>query len=200
MKLIFVRHGQTYANERAALDTIIPGAALTELGWTQANAVVADLLDYEPDAIWRSDTLRTEQTATPLATRLGLEPHVRAGLREISAGDLEGSTDEAAMAEYIATMRAWIDGKLDLRLGGGDSGQETLQRCDAVIREVEQSGAHRPVIFAHAAIITFWLGMRASGITDQMRALPLHNTGIAVVEGSLATGYRAQRWMHIYKP
>ncbi|QRV02844.1 histidine phosphatase family protein [Arcanobacterium phocisimile] len=200
MKLILVRHGQTYSNERGAIDTVIPGASLTELGWSQANDVVADLLTYEPDAIWRSDTLRTEQTATPLATRLGIEPVVRPGLREIAAGSLEGATKESAMREYIGTMRAWIAGELDLRLGGADTGRETVDRFDAVVREIEESGAQRPVIFAHAAIITYWLGVRAQGITEEMRKVHLHNTGIAVVEGTLDTGYHAQRWMHIYKP
>lgn len=94
MQLILVRHGQTYANERAAISTIVPGEALTETGWTQANNVVADLIQYRPDAIWRSDTLRTEQTATPLATQLAITPQVHPGLREIQAGSLEGKTSQ----------------------------------------------------------------------------------------------------------
>lgn len=200
MKLILVRHGQTHANERGAIDTVVPGQALTELGWAQANDVVAELVKYQPDAIWRSDTLRTEQTATPLATQLNLTPIARAGLREVAAGSLEGKTDPAAMQEYIGTMMAWGKGQLDVPLGGGDNGRQTLERFDAVVREIEESGAKRPVIVAHAAMITYWVGMRANGITQQMRQTRLQNTGIAVVEGSLAQGFEIERWMDIYRP
>lgn len=200
MQLILVRHGQTHANERGAIDTIIPGEALTEMGWDQANTVVADLLTYKPDSIWRSDTLRTEQTATPLATQLGLTPNVRPGLREITAGEYEGKTDPESMARYIGTMRAWVDGNLDLRLGGAESGAETIERFDNVIKEIEESGVSCAVVFAHAAIITYWVGMRAHDITDEMRALRLQNTGIAVLEGSLADGYSIHRWMHVHWP
>ncbi|QJC21659.1 histidine phosphatase family protein [Arcanobacterium buesumense] len=200
MQLILVRHGQTYANERAAISTIVPGEALTETGWTQANNVVADLIQYRPDAIWRSDTLRTEQTATPLATQLAITPQVHPGLREIQAGSLEGKTSPEAMQEYISTMMAWLDGDLGLPMGSGDTGYETLQRFDEAVAEIERSGAQRPVIFAHAGILTFWAGMRVRGITEDMRHQRLLNTGIAVAEGTVAQGFDIQRWMNVYRP
>lgn len=58
MQLILVRHGQTYMNATHTIDTVAPGAVLTEEGWTQANDVVATLAALKPGAIWASNLTR----------------------------------------------------------------------------------------------------------------------------------------------
>ncbi|MEW6972315.1 histidine phosphatase family protein [Trueperella pyogenes] len=57
MQLILVRHGQTYMNATHTIDTVAPGAVLTEEGWTQANDVVATLAALKPGAIWPRTSL-----------------------------------------------------------------------------------------------------------------------------------------------
>ena len=47
-RLLLIRHGQTTSNVRQALDTALPGAALTDLGWSQAFAA-GELLAGEQD-------------------------------------------------------------------------------------------------------------------------------------------------------
>lgn len=73
-RLLLIRHGQTTSNIRHALDTALPGAALTELGWSQAHAAgerLARERDSEQDtplALLSSQALRARQTAAGIAT------------------------------------------------------------------------------------------------------------------------------------
>ncbi|MGJ0183737.1 histidine phosphatase family protein [Corynebacterium glyciniphilum] len=79
-RLLLIRHGQTTSNVNHALDTSLPGAALTELGWSQAR-VAGERLAREragdraeerdrqgaPLAMVSSQALRARQTAAGIA-------------------------------------------------------------------------------------------------------------------------------------
>ncbi|MEJ6549715.1 phosphoglycerate mutase family protein [Corynebacterium sp. USCH3] len=74
-RLLLIRHGQTTSNVSHALDTSLPGAALTELGWSQARAAGERLAGEEQDvplAMVSSQALRARQTAAGIA--LGSRP------------------------------------------------------------------------------------------------------------------------------
>ncbi|MFY9262853.1 MAG: histidine phosphatase family protein [Actinomycetaceae bacterium] len=197
MRLIMVRHGETYANQKHILDTEPPGSVLTETGWTQANNVVEKLVSYQPDSIWVSNATRTAQTATPLATRLGMEPLVREGLREIAAGSLEGLGDDASIGAFISVVKDWVSGKPETRMGGGVNGYETLQRFDNVVAEIEATGADNAVVFSHGAMLAYWVWMRGRGRVPAMRGVKLNNTDMTILEGSLTHGYEIRRWAHV---
>ncbi|KTF04880.1 MULTISPECIES: histidine phosphatase family protein [Trueperella] len=200
MELILVRHGQTYMNAKHTIDTVIPGAALTEAGWTQANDVVATLAALEPGAIWASNLTRTQQTATPLATRLGLDIQVHDGLREIGAGSYEGGDTEDDYDGYTSTIFRWINGELDLPMGEDTAvtGRSVLERVDDAVRVIEAAGHERAVAFAHGGVIAYWVGARARNAQrDRNAFVPLTNTGIARLTGSLDEGYTLNSWMHM---
>jgi probable phosphoglycerate mutase len=91
-RIIAIRHGETAWN----VDTRIQGQLdmpLNERGQWQAAQLAEALAAQEPlDAIYTSDLKRAHQTATAVATRMGLTaiPHV--GLRERGFGAFEGKT------------------------------------------------------------------------------------------------------------
>jgi broad specificity phosphatase PhoE len=88
----FVRHGQSEANLANIISTAVPGPTLTSLGMFQAQTIANTLFGQGPFAgIFSSQLLRTQLTAAPLATLLGVTnvPQL-AGLNEISAGNYEG--------------------------------------------------------------------------------------------------------------
>ncbi|QOR48493.1 histidine phosphatase family protein [Trueperella pecoris] len=200
MQLILVRHGQTYLNAKHTLDTAVPGAALTEEGWTQANDVVATLAAYEPQAIWASNLTRTQQTATPLATRLGLDIQIHEGFREIAAGALEGGTSEEDYFAYTNTVYRWLSGEPDVPMGGDRevTGASVLRRFDDAVRAAEASAQHTAVVFSHGGAIAYWVGARSStAMVANEGFIPLTNTGFARLEGTLEGGYRLKSWMHV---
>lgn len=196
MRLILVRHGQTRANLTRALDTAEPGAPLSAVGHQQAEAVAEELAETGASGIFTSPLTRTGQTAAPLARKLGIEPVVLPGIREILAADLEMRSDLESVVEYHRVADSWAHGDLDLRMRGGESGWEVFARYNAAIelaRGVVGDGV--AVFFSHGAVIRTWAGYHAgnvdAGFTTRRVLL---NTGVVVVD-DVNGRWLVRRWM-----
>lgn len=177
------------------LDSGPPGRDLTELGRQQAEQLAEDLATEDIGALIVSDLVRTQQTAAPLAARLGLEPLIHADGREIFAGDLEDATDQQSQELYARTAFSWVEGDRNARIPGGESGTEVLARFDRQVERAftatEQSGRTVAAIIAHGAVLRVWAGARAAGADATFIAShPLPNTNIIEVEGSPREGWR----------
>ncbi|MGW4568765.1 histidine phosphatase family protein [Streptomyces sp. NPDC004561] len=196
MRLLLVRHGETPSNVRHLLDTAVPGPGLTPLGEAQAIALPEALADEDIEAVYASTLIRTQLTAAPLAAARGLEVIVRAGIRELSAGDLELLPGDAPEAQaYMRTAFAWAAGDTALRVPGGESGEEALARYDAVVAEAAASGAGTVALVSHGAAIRMWTAARADNVDVPFAAAhPLANTGVVILEGSPSDGWKALSW------
>lgn len=196
MRLLLLRHGQTPANADGILETSIPGPGLTDLGRRQALAVPAALAAERISAIYVSNLIRTHQTAAPLASTLGIEPVEFEGLREISAGDLEGATDRDSVKTYLGTCRAWGT-DLDARMPGGESGHEFFGRFDGALAAIEASNHPDAtvVVVSHGAAIRVWCGGRVANLGPAFTGENhIENTGIVIVEGSMRAGWSCLSW------
>jgi probable phosphoglycerate mutase len=196
MRLLLIRHGQIPSNARDVLDTRVPGPALTDLGERQARAL-PDALDGEDiGALFASTLLRTQQTARPLARELGLEVRVRDGIREITAGQLEGEYGNGERGlRYMEIAFSWAAGQVGRRMPGGERGVEMLGRYDAVVDEAAALGAGTVAFFSHGAAIRTWTAARASNVDVEFAAShPLENTGVVILEGSPQDGWKALSW------
>ncbi|PWI14315.1 histidine phosphatase family protein [Streptomyces sp. Act143] len=196
MRLLLVRHGQTPSNVAFLLDTAIPGAGLTPLGERQAAALPEALAGEDIEALYASTLVRTQLTAAPLAAARGLDVLVRDGIREISAGDLEMLDGHSRAGHtYMETVFAWSAGDTARRMPGGENGIEALARYDAVIAEAADSGAGTVAMVSHGAAIRMWTAARAANVDiDFAAARPLDNTGVVVLEGSPADGWKVLSW------
>ena len=195
MRLLLVRHAQTANNVGRALDTAMPGAALTDLGHQQVGRLVARLAGEDPDVVAASPLMRAQQTAAPVAAARGLAVLTLDGLREIAAGALEMRTSAEAIESYRGVIAAWAAGALEVVMPGGLSGREFLDRYDEAVRALEDAGT-RAVAVSHGAAIRTWLAARCPGPGAGMVAdRVLANTGIAVVEGSTRAGWRLTGWL-----
>lgn len=194
LRLLLLRHGQTHANVAGALDTAEPGLDLTDLGRAQAEAAARVLADLPVEGIHVSSRVRTHQTAAPLAERLGLSPVQLPGLEEVAAGDFEMATDHGSVTGYITTVADWIDGELDHRMPGGESGHEFLERYDAAVRQVVDAGHRCAVVVSHGAAIRTWVSRRIEPTEDPGAHQHLHNTACITVEGHPETGWQLISW------
>jgi broad specificity phosphatase PhoE len=196
MRLILLRHGQTQSNVDHLIDTAVPGPFLTELGHAEAAAVPGALVDQTIDAIYVSTQHRSQQTGAPLSKARTMEPNIRDGIREISAGDYDGKTDKETVAKFVAIEAAWVAGQLDLRMPGADTGREVIARFDGVVKEAFDAG-HESVIFvSHGSMIRTWAAFRAENIAaDFVPKNPLHNTGMIVLEGNPTHGWKVITWV-----
>ncbi len=189
MRLLFLRHGQTESNVVGALDTAIPGAPLTSLGERQADSVPSALPQI--DSVYVSTLLRTQQTAAPLAAERALVPTIVDGFKEIQAGALEMRSDHESQGQYNATAYAWALGDLDLRMPGGETGQEFLARFDAGITSVTGETA---LVISHGAAIRTWVASRCDNTSGAFAGdHVLANTALVILR-STHRGWHLVDW------
>lgn len=193
MRLFLLRHGQTHGNVSGNLDTGFPGLNLTDLGRRQALAAARALADTGIGAIAISNLVRTAETAAPIAGALGLTPVEHEGLREITAGDFEMRRDDPAILGYLGTVAHWLDGDLERRMPGGETGTDFLSRYDEAIASTCAAGVDAALVVSHGAAIRTWVTHRAGGDHAPVHE-GLHNTGCIILDGSLADGWTIASW------
>jgi probable phosphoglycerate mutase len=195
MRLLLLRHGQTHGNTIGALDTAYPGADLTELGISQAEAAAQALADRGIEGIYVSPLVRTGQTAAPLAAQLDLVPTELEGLKEIQAGAYEMATDEESILGYIGTVADWIERRLDPRMKESEDGHEFLARYDGAVATIAAGGHATALLVSHGAAIRTWVANRVTdSASHAMAAEGFHNTACIELEGSPETGWTVLTW------
>lgn len=195
MRLLLIRHGQTPGNVLGQLDTAFPGPGLTELGQRQADALPLSLGREDIGGLYASTLIRTQLTAAPLATALGIETQVLDGLQEIEAGDLEKATDHGSHHIYMSTVFSWTDGNLDLRMPGGTDGHTFFARYDAAINTVAAAGHSTAAVVSHGAAIRCWAGRRSEDIDSAFASHHrLENTGLVILDGDPEHGWKLLHW------
>jgi probable phosphoglycerate mutase len=199
--LIFVRHGESEANATRSLDCAVPGPGLTELGRAQADALAAVLTDADPDAdiraIWASTMTRAQQTAAPLAARLGIEVRIHPGLHEADVGDLHPRSDDSAIWHWNTLYARWLaDAELQERRPGGESAADVIARYVPAVREISAAlDEGTAVIVTHGAAMRLVLAGLCPEVSPAY-ALENHldNTEMVEVEVLDDGGYRCLAW------
>jgi broad specificity phosphatase PhoE len=193
--LTLVRHGQSTANASGLVDTTTPGPELTARGWCQATLAAGQLAASHYDGIYASTMIRTQQTATPTAQSLGESVTVLSGLREIEAGQYEG-TPEATMAQtWFAAPQRWLQGDRSARIPGSVDGNEFNTRFDDAVQRIYDSGAQNPVAFSHTGAIMFWALMNVRNPDlSLLTTKPLPNVGHVVITGNPSDGWTLTEW------
>lgn len=168
-RLLLIRHGQTFSNLTQSLDTALPGAALTDLGWEQSRAAGERIAREQESGLLvaSSQALRAQQTASGIlegAAERGLElpaPAAVPGIAEIPAGDLEMRNDAEAHYTYHRTFGQWLGGSLDLVLPGAISGRDVVERyLDGLLPMVAQAQERQSdvAVVSHGAVIRLIAG------------------------------------------
>lgn len=200
MTLTFVRHAESQANADGVIDTSVPGPGLTPLGQQQATDVAAVLVGNGYDGIYVSSMLRTQQTAAPLAALTGQPVVVLPGLREISAGIFEGSSEDEGLGRlgYALGPVAWTLGARLLPTPGGEDGNSFDARVDDAIGQIYDSGNQNAVAFSHGATIMFWVMMNVDNPDlGLLLSHQLENAEQVVIEGSPEEGWTLVNWAGI---
>jgi len=204
-RLILVRHGETIANIARELDTLPPGAPLSEEGQRQAAKLGLNLADRPLAALVSSTALRAQQTAKPVSESTARELEVVDGLYEIQAGDLEGRSDRDAHIAFMEVYRKWHLGDLSARVPGGESGQDALDRYLPQIEELRighlgADGTGDVVVVSHGAVIR--LAAAYMGGLDPLFAGRRHlqNTESVVLAPGESGSWRVEQWGDDHPP
>lgn len=197
MTLTFVRHGESEANAAGIIDTSVPGPHLTALGQQQAVAVANALAGNNYDGVYASSMIRTQETAQPLATKLGQQTEVLPGLREIDAGVFEGQSEDSGLGRigYVLAPVAWTLGARFVPVLGSTDGNAFDARVDDAVQTIYASGDRNAVVFSHGATIMFWTMMNVDNPDlGLILSHPLDNTSVVVITGNPEDGWTLDNW------
>lgn len=200
MKLQLVRHAQSTANVRRALNTKMPGPPLTELGHQQAAGLAEQLADEPIVAVYSSVAIRAQDTAAPLAARHGLEVEVIEGVHEIFVGDLEDRSDEEAIMAYAQVFYPWTLGDLGVSMPGGESGEQVRDRYLAAVAQIraKHEQAHPDgtvVLVSHGGVMRLCAEILSDNVPPNLAEAGLiPNTGSIVLSSKDGGGWHCEAW------
>ncbi len=157
-KIIIVRHGESETNKLGIL--VGQGDfALTDLGLAQAEQTADALADEQIDAVYSSDLTRAMQTATPHATRRGLDVIPIKDLRETHCGDWESrpfaDLQQNEPEQYFGGFR---NNFMTFAFPGGETVPESGERfLQAVTRIAKENKGKTVLVASHGGVIrVFW--------------------------------------------
>jgi probable phosphoglycerate mutase len=166
LDLLLIRHGESAPAIDGQLFDLIDGQGDPPLhpdGRVQAERV-ADRLEHEPiEAIYVSTMRRTSETAAPLVARTGLEPTVRADLREVHLGEWEGGVLRQKMADGDPIgLRMQAEERWDVIPGAESTDAFATRVRGAVAALAETHPGQRVAVFTHGAWIAQLLALATS--------------------------------------
>ena len=139
--MLLIRHCQSSGQD--------PDAVLTEIGRKQAEALAEFLSDYPIDMIVSSSYTRAQQSIEPFAANVGLPIHLDHRL-------IERTLSGSPIDNWREVVRDSF-GDLELRIPGGESAREVLDRGWAAITELLDGGHLLPIAVTHGNLLSLIL-------------------------------------------
>lgn len=139
MKLILIRHGETYWNHERRVQGGDSDIELNDTGLKQARKLAAFLENEPIGAILSSPLQRAIATAEVIASHHQLPVEVDQGLRELKVGELEGMSVSNLGTTFSQFLIQWWQEGGPMKLPNGESLVELQQRAwKAVERLLER--------------------------------------------------------------
>lgn len=175
-RVYLVRHGATALTTEDKFSGAI-GVELSDTGRWQASKLGERLAGEGITAVYASPLSRAVDTAHLIADRMGLEPTLRDGLREISHGRWEGLSRREVEERFNTEYVTWENDPFTFAPEGGESGLAVLARALPVIREVVTSHPGQKVlVVSHKAtlrlLLSSLLGFDERGYRDRLEQSP----------------------------
>ena len=140
---------------------------LTENGREQAERIAGRLLPHLAGKTWvlySSDLLRAQETAAPLAQKLGVEPILRTELRERNLGPAVGKSVQW-LRENLEMQERTVDDRL---FREAESRRDAWNRLAPFFEEIMQSEAENIILVSHGDLLSIfnvmWLGLPVEAI------------------------------------
>ena len=158
MKLILVRHGETFWNEERRVQGGSSDIELNDAGVKQAHRLASFLKNEDIAVIVSSPLKRAKATAEAIASQHQLSVELDDRLREVEVGELEGLSFSSLSTTFSQFLKKWWAGGGSEKLPGGESLVELQQRAWTVIEHLLAKCSERTVVvvshyFAIIAII-----------------------------------------------
>jgi broad specificity phosphatase PhoE len=153
MRLIVVRHGETFYNAQRRL-TGQSDVPINPLGERQVAALSDCLATEQLDVIVTSDLERARVTAEAIALNHGLPVYEDTDLRELSFGDWEGYTFDEVLARDADLVSLWRADPVKNAPPGGETVAQLRDRCARALTYWQTRYTESNVVWVtHGALI-----------------------------------------------
>lgn len=200
MKVYFVRHAESVANEKDTFSSNNPEIhPLTPRGEAQATELAAELRIIHFDTAYTSDLLRAVQTTEILLKERDIQFHKIRRLREHNMGIYDGRSDEDAWNALRKLVKVWdVDGRSDIGPEDGESLDALQERFFSFIQELERDHSNQNatlLVVAHVGLFWSTLPRLFENIdTEYVREREFGNAGVVI--GTLDHGkWRCEEWV-----
>ena len=178
MKVYIVRHGQTDYNLRKIVQGSGVDSSLNDTGREQARLLYEKYRDVPFEVVLTSALKRTWETVEGFINS-GIAHEKHPQINEMSWGSHEGKKGtRESIAEYQLIKNGWGEGKIDGRIGGGESAREMGVRLEQFIDHLADRSENLLLICSHGramcGLITLMMGHKI----DRMNELVHSNTGV----------------------
>lgn len=140
---------------------------LTDDGRAQAERIARRLMPHLEGKRWTlysSDLLRAQETAAPLAKRLGVEPILRTELRERNLGAAVGKSVQW-LREHLEMQERTVDDRL---FHDAESRRDAWNRLRPFFEELMASEDENIILVSHGDLLSIfnvmWLGLEVEDI------------------------------------
>lgn len=181
-KIYVIRHGQTDYNKNGVIQGSGIDASLNETGRRQAAAFFEAYRHVPFDKIYISALRRTQETVQQFIDR-GVPYEKLEDLNEISWGIAEGSpfTSENHYY-YLSLMDRWKNGELDVKVEGGESPREALERVSRAFNYILEKDNERLVLVCmHGRVIRILMTWALKQPLSAMDEFRHDNAGLYVL-------------------
>lgn len=185
MKLILVRHGETYWNEERRVQGGDSDIELNEAGTRQARDLAAVLSDNNNiDAVVSSPLRRAVMTAEAIARQHQLPVETDERLREIEVGELEGLSLSNLNTTFSNFLMQWWQGGYSENLPGGESLAKLQERSWAAIEHLlaEYKKDGTVVVISHYFVILTIILKALDLPLEYFTKFKLDTGGISILE------------------
>ena len=189
-RVYVARHGEAEYESELLSDA---GGSLSRQGRAQSRELGESLRDVRISRIYASSMARAVQTAEIVAAVLGVDVVVREGLREFGVGVHAGTSGDPD--PFWPVFSRWIDGDLEARIEGAESGTEVIDRVCAELELVaDQHRGESALVISHGGAICTAVPALAGNVSARFpESRPIPNTGVVELEAN-GEGWRAVSW------
>lgn len=189
-RVYVARHGEAEYESELLSDA---GGSLSREGRAQSRELGESLRDVRISRIYASSMARAVQTAEIVAAVLGVDVVVREGLREFGVGVHAGTSGDPD--PFWPVFSRWIDGDLEARIEGAESGTEVIERvCGELELVADQHRGESALVISHGGAICTAVPALAGNVSARFpESRPIPNTGVVELEAN-GEGWRAVSW------
>ena len=183
MKLILVRHGETYWNKERRVQGGDSDIELNDTGLEQARKLAAFLENEPIAAILSSPLQRAIATAEVIASQHQVPIEIDQGLKELKVGDLEGMSISNLRTTFSRFLLQWRQDGEVMKLPNGESLVDLQQRAWKVIEGLlEKHNDGTAVVVSHY-FVTLTIILKALNLPlDCLTKFKLNLGGVSILE------------------